>query len=89
MADVAWIQARIAATREAIVATEAEIAAVKARAQSYTLDTGQTRQTVTRANLSELRNELKFQKEQLVEYENQLADASGSTGSTCHVTPAF
>lgn len=53
----AFIQARINATKAAIEAAEdAELALVGGGIQSYTLDTGQTRQTVTKANITELRN---------------------------------
>lgn len=51
--DAAFIQARITATKAQIVAYEdAALALGNANVQSYTLDTGQSRQTVTRADLS-------------------------------------
>lgn len=54
--DKTWLDARIAATEALIVAHEAAITALTTGgAQSYSLDTGQTRTSVTRANLSELR----------------------------------
>lgn len=56
MADLAWYTARIDATKAAIVSYEdAELALTTGGLQSYTLDTGQSRQTVTRANLTEIR----------------------------------
>ena len=56
MPDLAWLNARIAATETAIEAYEAaELALTTGGAQSYTLDTGQSRQTVTRSNLTEIR----------------------------------
>lgn len=55
--DPSFIQARITATKEAIIAAEdAQLAILTGGVQSYTLDTGQTRQTVTKANISELKN---------------------------------
>lgn len=53
--DTEWIDARIAATKAAILAYEEAITALAGGAQLYTLDTGQTRQTVQRAQLSDLR----------------------------------
>ena len=54
--DVAFLQARIAATQAQITALEdAEAALAAGTIQSYTMDTGQTRQTVTKLNLTELR----------------------------------
>ena len=52
--------------------------------QSYTLDTGQTKGTVTRANLSELRNYVAS----LMNERTMLRQQLGCGGST-HITPAF
>jgi len=55
--DRAFIQGRIDATKTQIVAYEtAAEALASGSVQTYTLDTGQTRQTVTRLNLTELQN---------------------------------
>jgi hypothetical protein len=54
--DTTWLEERIAAKKARIVKLEAAIDAVADGAQSYSIDTGQTRQVVTRANLSEIRN---------------------------------
>jgi len=55
--DSTWIKARIAKAEALIAAYEDAILAVASGSvQSYTLDTGQTRQTVTKANLTEMRN---------------------------------
>ena len=54
----AFLQARIAATEAAILAYESAIAAISGGAQSYSMDTGQNRTTVTRANLREIENSL-------------------------------
>lgn len=53
-----WLQDRLDATQGLIDAYEAAILAVGTTGgvQSYTLDTGQTRQTVTRADLKELQD---------------------------------
>lgn len=57
--DTAWLDARIAATQLSIEAYEAAEAAIgTGGAQSYTLDTGQSRQTVTKANITEIRKTL-------------------------------
>ena len=53
--DDSWLEARIARTKELIVAYEDAIGALASGAVSYQLDTGQTRQIVTRAQLGELR----------------------------------
>lgn len=52
--DRAFIQARIDATKAAIVAYEDAQLALAAGAQSYTIDTGQTQQTVTKINSATL-----------------------------------
>lgn len=57
--DTEWYDERIAATKEAIAAYEAGILALGTGAQTYSLDTGQTRQTVTKANLGSMRLQLR------------------------------
>lgn len=54
--DRAFIQARIDAIKLMIVAYETAADALAAGVQSYTLDTGQTRQTVTKLDLVALQN---------------------------------
>jgi hypothetical protein len=56
--DTAWLDERITKTKALIVAYEDAIAALSTGAQTYTLDTGQTRQSVTRAQLGSLRETL-------------------------------
>ncbi len=57
--DAAFIQARITATKAQIVSYEdAALALSTGGVQSYTLDTGQTRQTVTRLDLDKLQTTL-------------------------------
>ncbi len=54
--DYAYLSARIAATEAAIEQYEnAELALTTGGVQSYTIDTGQSRQTVTRADLGSVR----------------------------------
>lgn len=53
--DAKWLQERIAKTKELIIAYEDAIAALAGGAVQYTLDTGQTRQVVQRAQLGEMR----------------------------------
>ena len=51
----AELDQEIADTKTDIANTRAALTAVLTGAQQYTIDTGQTRQTVNRANLSSLR----------------------------------
>jgi hypothetical protein len=53
--DSEWIAERIAAKKAALLAFDGAITALAGGAQTYSLDTGQTRQVVTKANLSEMR----------------------------------
>lgn len=54
--DTAFLQERITKTKVAIAAYEdAEAALLGGTMQSYTFDSGQTRQTVTLLNVTELR----------------------------------
>jgi uncharacterized iron-regulated protein len=51
--DTAWLQARITATQTQIEAYEAAILAVSSgTVQSWSLDTGQTKETVTKKNIA-------------------------------------
>lgn len=81
--DREWILARIAATEAAIIATETAISALASGVQSYSLDTGQTRQSVTKANLSEL-------KLSLASLENRRATLRAQLGcGSVNVVPGF
>ena len=88
MADAVWIQQRIDRTRATIIATENAIDAIQAGAQSYSLDTGQTRQSVTKANIAELRGNLKYYEERLRDLEAQLVTATSGPASV-YVRPLF
>lgn len=54
--DRAWLEERIAAKKALILKYEAALDSLAGGAQSYSLDTGQTRQVVSKANLTEMRN---------------------------------
>ena len=55
--DSSFIQARIDATQGQIIALEdASLALATGAIQSYSLDTGQSRQTVTKVNITELKH---------------------------------
>lgn len=83
MADTTWIKARIARAQTIIVAYEDAIEALAAGAQTYTFDTGQTRQSVTRAQLSQLKNMLAYQENRLATLETRL------NGGGVYVRPGF
>lgn len=70
--DKTWLEARITKAKEMIATYEDAIAAVAVVGQSYTLDTGQTKQTVTKANLTELRNALAYWENKLSTYEAKI-----------------
>lgn len=80
----AWIEARIVATRAMIVAYETAILALSNGAQSYSLDTGQTRQTVTRQQVGSLRLQLDALENRLAYYTNKLTGEN-----TVIVRPGF
>lgn len=81
--DNAWLDERIAATKALILVYEAAATALASGAQSHELDTGQTRQRVTKADLEQIRLTLNS-------LENRLAtlDARRNGGGT-HVVPGF
>ncbi len=82
--DCTWLDARIARTKELIVAYEDAIAALGEEGiQSYTLNTGQTTQSVTRANLTSLQSRLDS-------LENRLATLSARRyGTSRHMVPGW
>jgi hypothetical protein len=51
-----WLAERIAAKKALILAYESALTSLAGGAQTYSIDTGQTRQTVSKANLTEIRN---------------------------------
>lgn len=81
--DDEWLDERIAKTKELIVKYEDAIDALSSGAQTYSLDTGQTSQSVTKAQLGSLRNMLQ-------ELENRLEWLNAKRhGRTVNVTPGF
>ena len=76
--DSTFLQARIDATKTQIIAFEGALTAFAANGalQSYTIDTGQTDQTVTRANLTQLRNTVTSLYNQLATLEARLSGGS-------------
>ena len=73
-----FVQARIDALLEMITAYETAITAVVSTNQSYSLDTSQTRITVTKANLTESKNTLLSLYQQLNSWDLML---NGGTGT--------
>lgn len=78
--DREWIEARIEATKAAIVAHEEALVALASGAQSYVLDTGQTRQQVTKANIGSLRLALEALENRLSYYEIKLCGGGSIIG---------
>ena len=75
----AEIEAQIAVLKTELTAVNAAITALLGGAQSYTLDTGQTRQTVTRTSLAQLRKHRAELMAELQELQDML------TGSASYV----
>lgn len=82
--DAAWLAERIAKTKALILAYEEALLVLASGAQNYTLNTGQTQMTVTKANVASLRDTLKM-------LEARLADlqAEQCGGGATHVTPGW
>lgn len=82
--DEAWLDARIAKTKTLIEAYENALAALGAGGvQSYTLNTGQTQMTVTRAHVTSMTTTLADLEARLARLE---ADRCG--GAAIHIVPA-
>ena len=80
-----WLN-RIIKTKELIIAWEdAELQLSAGSVQSYTIDTGQTRQTVTRADLSSIRTQVDSLMNRLVTLEARI----GLGGAVINVRPAW
>lgn len=61
MSYAEYVQGQIDATTSSLTAAqEAELALMTGGIQSYSIDTGQGRQSVTRANITELRNYIDY-----------------------------
>lgn len=84
--DTVWITEQIALSEQAIAAINAAIIAIAGGAQSYQLNTGQTEQRVSKADLGALGNMLKLYEERRTKYRTQLGlPATG--GTTIHLIP--
>lgn len=70
--DSTWLEARITRCKELIVIYEDALAAIAAGAQTYSLDTGQSRQVVTKADVATLRISLHSLENRLVILDQQL-----------------
>lgn len=75
--NVAYLQERIEVTKSLILIYEDAVAALGGGAQSYTLDTGQTRTTVTKSSLKGLHETLDGLYNRLAVFEARL-NGSGS-----------
>lgn len=81
--DRAWYEARVEAVKALIVAYESALLAIASGAQSYSLNTGQTTQSVTKANVASVRDTLNELHNQLSMLERKLC------GKAIYVTPGF
>ena len=70
--DTAFIKARIAALEAALVAYEDALLALASGAQDYMIDTGQTRQRVTKLDLKDLNAVVSSLVNQIEVYETRL-----------------
>lgn len=73
--ETEWLKERVAATKALIVKYEEAIDAVSTGVQSYSLDTGQTRQVVSKAQLGSLQLTLQRLETRLAAYQQRLCGA--------------
>jgi len=85
--NTVWLEQRLAKTETMIVAYEDAILAIADGAQSYTLDTGQTRRTVTRAELEQLKSTLTELESRRDSIRGQLG--LGYAGAQIRILPDF
>ena len=81
--DSTWLLERIAATKALIIAYETAMTTLSSGVVSYELDTGQSKQRVTRADLGSLRTTLDALENRLATLEARLC------GAGTYVTPGF
>lgn len=82
--DRAFLQGRISSTKQQIVAYELAVEALASGGvQSYTLDTGQTRQTVTKFDLRSLQKTIEMLYNRCATLDARL------NGSTVTVVPSW
>jgi len=78
-----WID-RLTKTKELIATYEDAATAISTgQAQSYTIDTGQTRQTVTKANISEIDRILSSLYNRVATLEARIYGCGTATGIPC------
>jgi hypothetical protein len=70
--DSTWLAKRIADKKALLEQLETAITQVALTGQSYSIDTGQTRQVVTRAGLTETRNLIAQLEADIVTLQNRL-----------------
>lgn len=73
-----FLQERIASTKSQIIAYEGAVDALASGVQSYSLNTGQSQQSVTRANLKDINSTLDSLYNRLVTLEARLT-GNGAT----------
>ena len=78
--DAAFLQKRIDATKSEIVAYEDAIAALSTGILSYTIDTGQSRQTVTRSETMSVQRTIDSLYNRLATLEARLNGSGVHTG---------
>jgi hypothetical protein len=67
-----WLEERLEAKKASVAALDAAITALQSGAQMYSLDTGQTRQSVTKANLAALLESREALEVEIVNLHNRL-----------------
>lgn len=77
---------RLAAAKAQLIQVDAAIAVVLGGGMSYSLDSGQTRQSVTRSSLSELRAMQAYLEQKVKQLDGAV---NGGGGSTVYVRPGF
>ena len=85
----AEIAAELALLKEDRTKVRVAIRSVLENAQTYSLDTSQSKQMVSRANLTELRNLYDWLNEEIERLENELVDATSGTGAGARIIPGF
>lgn len=83
--DTEWIKRRLARTEELIEKIEDAIEALAGGAQHYHLDTGQTRQSVTKAQLASLRSQLASLEQRRADLRARLCRRAGRA----YIRPGF
>jgi len=84
-----FLTTQLEATEAQITAINAAIVSIVGGAQSFTLDTGQSRQTVTMSTLGELRLALREALQQRKELRAELGLPPSGGGAPTHIVPAF